>query len=78
VRFAIVVPVKQLNNYVYESIDHFCSLSYKNWQLVIVANDKEQLECSDPRVSLISSGKVTPGEKRNLGALHQWRYLSIF
>ena len=65
-RFSIIIPVKEINDYVRETVPYIQALDLDNWELIIVPNgpDKNEWE-SDPRISLISSGRVGPADKRD-------------
>lgn len=66
--FTIIIPVKQINAYVRETIPHLLQLDNKAWEVYIVTNDDEKNEWFDERIKLISSGRVSPARKRDLGA----------
>lgn len=66
--FSIVIPVKEINDYVRENVGFILQQTFKDWELVVVTNDLQRSEWSDERVSVIPSGRVGPAEKRDLGA----------
>jgi glycosyltransferase involved in cell wall biosynthesis len=66
--FTIVIPVKAVNAYVRETVDHILRLTNPDWELIIVPNEDSQSEWPDPRIRMISSGRVGPGVKRDLAA----------
>jgi GT2 family glycosyltransferase len=67
--FSIIIPVKELNDYVRETVPHVVNLDYPDWELFIVTNDVEQTEwANEPRIKLLASGRVGPAEKRDLAA----------
>ena len=67
--FSIIIPVKELNEYVRETVSHIFGLDYSDWELFIVTNDKQASEWpEEPRIKMISSGRVGPAEKRDLAA----------
>jgi len=67
-RFTIIIPVKAVNAYVRETVPYILKLDRTDWELIIVTNETEPCEWTDPRISLISSGRIGPGLKRDLGA----------
>lgn len=68
-RFSIIIPVKSINEYVRETVNYIQKLSGHEWELFIVTNEAEKSEWpNDLRVSVHSSGRVGPADKRDLGA----------
>ena len=72
IKFSIIIPVKSINDYIRETIPHIQKLSYKNWELIILPNDKVNYsdinQWKDSRIKFIHSGPVGPATKRDLGA----------
>ena len=68
-RFSIIIPVKEINDYVRETVSYIQALDLHNWELIIVPNGPDQNEWGlDQRISLISSGRVGPADKRDQAA----------
>lgn len=67
-KFSVIIPVRTINEFIKENVTHLKRLSYQNFEVLIVTDEKEQYDFGDSRFSLFDSGKVGPGEKRNLGA----------
>ena len=72
-KFSIVIPLKELNNYLEESIPHIFNLDYPKdkYEIIILPNDKPKYipkYLRDPRIKIISTGKVSPAIKRDIGA----------
>lgn len=67
-RFSIIIPVKAINSYLRETVTHVINLEYKNWELIILPNENDALECNDHRIRVIPTGKIGPGLKRDIGA----------
>ena len=68
-RFSIIIPVKEINDYVRETVPYVQTLDLENWELIIVPNGPDQNEWeSDKRISLFSSGRVGPADKRDQAA----------
>jgi GT2 family glycosyltransferase len=68
-RFSIIIPVKEVNDYVRETVPHIQALNMDNWELIIVPNNPEKNEWEfDQRISQVSSGRVGPADKRDLAA----------
>lgn len=69
-KFSIIIPVRKINDYVKESIARIKKLDYSEFEVFIVTDEDESsdYDFGGRRIKLISSGKVGPGEKRNLAA----------
>jgi GT2 family glycosyltransferase len=66
--YSIIIPVKSINDYVRETVGYILNLESPYWELFIISNQHEKSEWSDARIKVISSGRVGPGRKRDLGA----------
>lgn len=67
--FSIIIPVKELNDYVRETVPKILKLDRDDWELLIITNDPQTSEWqSDGRIKMYSSGRVGPAEKRDQGA----------
>jgi GT2 family glycosyltransferase len=65
---SIIIPVKEINNYIRESIPHILKLDYNDFEIIILTDtsDKEVF----PKARVITTGPVGPAEKRDIGARH--------
>jgi cellulose synthase/poly-beta-1,6-N-acetylglucosamine synthase-like glycosyltransferase len=68
IRFSILIPVKEVNHYVRETVPYIQKLYTNNWELFILTNNTEPNEWSDPRIKIAPTGCVGPGAKRDFGA----------
>ena len=79
--FSIIIPVKEINDYLRESITHLLALDYNDYEVLILPNEKPSLlesEFVDERVKIIASGVVSPAIKRDIGAEQaQFEYLAF-
>jgi GT2 family glycosyltransferase len=67
--FSIIIPVKEVNDYVRETVPWIQRLEDSDWELFVVTNDDALNEWSDdPRIQFLSSGRVGPAEKRDQAA----------
>jgi glycosyltransferase involved in cell wall biosynthesis len=67
--FSIIIPVKKINLYVYDAVKHIKNQNYNNWEVIIVANNlSKKINFKSKKIKVINSGKVGPGDKRDLGA----------
>jgi len=79
--FSIIIPVKEINDYLRESIPHLLALEYQDYEVLILPNEEpSSLESAfvDERVKIIASGAVSPAVKRDMGADQaQFEYLAF-
>jgi cellulose synthase/poly-beta-1,6-N-acetylglucosamine synthase-like glycosyltransferase len=67
--FSIIIPVKELNDYVRETVPYILSLDFADWELFIVTNENQKTEWpNESRIKMMSSGRVGPAEKRDIAA----------
>ena len=62
--FTIVIPVKEKNEYLMESIKKCLELSYANFEILIFPD--ESFKYDNSKVKIISTGSIGPAEKRDL------------
>lgn len=68
-KFSIIIPVKEINDYVRETVPHIFDLEDDDWELLIVTNENEPNPWSTSgRVQMLESGRVGPAEKRDQAA----------
>ena len=67
-KFSVIIPVRAIKEFIKEDITHLKQLNYQNFEVLIVTDAEEQYDFMDSRFFLVDSGKIGPGEKRNLGA----------
>jgi len=81
--YTIIIPVKEINDYIHESIPISLALDYEEFEIIILPNEPPQKSeltdyLLDEKVKIISSGKVSPSIKRDLGAKHaKYEYLAF-
>jgi len=68
VKFSILIPVKSINDYVRETVQHIQNLSTNNWEVFVLPNNEELSEWKDERIKVVATGRVGPGAKRDFGA----------
>ena len=79
--FSIIIPVKEINDYLRESVPYLMGLDYANFEILIVPNTKpsnlESIFIND-RLKIITSGAVSPAIKRDMGAKQaKFEYLAF-
>ncbi len=62
--FTIVIPVKEKNEYLMESIKKCLELSYAGFEVLIFPD--ESFQYNDDRIRIIPTGNIGPAEKRDL------------
>ncbi len=67
-KFSIIIPVRKINDYVKESIARIKKLDYREFEIFIVTDEKEDYDFGGTIIKILESGNVGPGEKRNLAA----------
>ena len=79
--YSIIIPVKEINDYLRESIPHLLALDYQDYEVLILPNEEPSpLESAfvDDRVKIIASGVVSPAIKRDMGAEQaKYEYLAF-
>lgn len=61
---SIIIPVKEVNDYIKESIPHILNLDYKDFEIIIFSDVPAAV--SFPKTAIIATGKIGPAEKRDL------------
>jgi GT2 family glycosyltransferase len=64
-KVSIIIPVKEINNYIYEAIPYLLNQTYKDFEIIIFP-DKKDVEITDKKVRIIETGEIGPAEKRDL------------
>ena len=69
-KFSVIIPVRQINDFLRENISHLKKLDYKDFEVLIVTDEKESFDFGrDNRFKIVASrGNPAPGVKRNVGA----------
>lgn len=71
VKFSIIIPVKELNDYLDESVPIIFDMDYGNYEIIILPNDEPKINpdyLKDEMIRIIETGKVSPAVKRDIGA----------
>lgn len=61
---SIIIPVKEINDYIRESIPHILNLDYENYEILVLPDigSDEKFE----KTRIIPTGKISPAGKRDL------------
>lgn len=66
--FSVIIPVRRLNPYVFDNVSKMQSCKTSKIEILVIVDEEEFHDWKDPRVKQIASGKILPGEKRDLAA----------
>lgn len=72
-KFSIIIPLKEFNDYLKESIPHILSLNYpkEEFELIILPNNKPKYipqYLQHQQIKIVETGKISPAVKRDIGA----------
>jgi len=67
-KFSIIIPVKNITNYLRETIKYCKEIDYSDFEIIVLPDDKVKKEFG--KVKFIPTGNVTPSEKRDIGTKH--------
>lgn len=63
-RVSIIIPAREINDHIRETIPHILNLDYKDFEILIFPNNES--EETFERTKIISTGNIVPGKKRDL------------
>jgi len=67
-KVSIIIPCKEINNFVEECIKYCLGLDYKHFEIILLPDSK--IEKKFPKTKIIPTGSVHPSIKRNIGIEH--------
>ena len=65
-KVSIIIPIKEVNNYVEEAIPYLLDLDYKDYEIIILPDKESDKKFEKTRI--ITTGEIGPSEKRDIGA----------
>ena len=65
--YSIIIPVKEINDYIRQTVEHIRGLRADRWEVFILMNDECDDEWQDSKISR-RHGTVGPARKRDIGA----------
>ena len=71
IKFSIIIPLKELNVYLEESVREIFKMDYDNFEVIVLPNELPKAlpgYLKNKKISIIASGKVSPAIKRDIGA----------
>ena len=77
-RVSFIIPVKELNDYVLETVEHLQRLDGSDWEAFVVTNDEQEAPWTDERITIVASGRVGPADKRDLAAVSSTGEILVF
>ena len=63
-KISIIIPVKEVNDYIRQAMEHYAHLDYENYEILIFPDHASDEEF--PKTRVISSGEVGPADKRDM------------
>lgn len=63
-KVSVIIPVKKINDYIHENMSHLASLDYKDYEVIILPDSKEELKGA----RVIPTDDIGPAAKRDIGA----------
>jgi GT2 family glycosyltransferase len=71
IKVSVIIPLPCFNDYIRESVTHYENLTTKNFEIILLPDrDENETLSGILPIRIITSGKVGPAEKRDLGAKH--------
>ncbi len=65
---SVIIPCKGIDRYTEECVEKCLNnLDYKNVEIIVLPDKKDNPSIEDNRVKVIPTGEKTPGAKRNIG-----------
>lgn len=69
IKFSIIIPVKEINDYILAFVPKILSQTYQNFEIIILPNiKKEHKILKNKKIKIIETGVVGPAQKRDIGA----------
>lgn len=65
-KVSIIIPVKEINNYIKEAMPYLLDLDYFDYEIIILPNKKTNEKF--PKTRIIETGDIGPSDKRDIGA----------
>lgn len=63
-KISIIIPVKEVNDYIRQAMEHYAYLDYENYEILIFPDNPSNE--SFPNTKIIPSGPVGPADKRDM------------
>jgi glycosyltransferase involved in cell wall biosynthesis len=67
IKYSVVIPIKEVNNYLYENISRIKSENRRDVEIIVLPNS---FEGSISGVKVVETGRIGPGKKRDVGSDH--------
>ena len=76
--YSIIIPVKEINSYVHETIDAISKLNYPHYEVIVLTNEFQESPWASNKIRVIETGRVSPARKRDIGALQNDADILVF
>lgn len=67
VKVSIIIPTRKIDEYTRKCIEECKKLNYENYEIILLPDDIEENFNFDSKIRIISTGKVYPSIKKNIG-----------
>jgi GT2 family glycosyltransferase len=67
-KISVVIPLKRVNAYLRESLQHLARQTYRNFDVYVITDEAESIDAPGLDVKWLSSGPVPPNIKRMMAA----------
>lgn len=78
IKYSIIIPVKEINSYIRETVAHILCLDNDSWELLILPNEADLTEWDSIKIKILPTGNVGPATKRDVGARHSKGQILVF
>lgn len=70
IKFSIIIPVKEINEYILNFVPKILNQSYQNFEIIILPDEenKKYKELKEDKIRIIKTGSMGPAKKRDIGA----------
>jgi len=69
INYSFIIPVKNINEYIYETILHIQKIERNDWELLVIPDAFSEKPWADSRIQILPSGRQRgPAYKRDFGA----------
>lgn len=76
--FSIIIPLKEINSFLEQTVSHIQKFPKKNWEIIILPNEDVRNPWKGQGITLLPTGRISPGEKRDIGAQYAKGDILVF
>ncbi|MBI2109885.1 glycosyltransferase, partial [Candidatus Woesearchaeota archaeon] len=67
-KFSVIIPFRKLDEYAKEAVDGVLKQGYKDYELILLPDEKIENKWKNKKIKIIVTGAVKPARKRNIGS----------